>query len=91
MAHRVAQVQHRPAAAVALVGGDDLELGARAGEDHVAELGRIELLERPHPLPQLPAGDQGRLHHLDEARRQLLRPAGVPSVAVSAITALGRW
>ena len=32
----------------------------------------IERLERPHPLPELAAGEQAGLQHLDEAGRELL-------------------
>ena len=70
--HGVPQVEHGPPAGVPLVGRDDLELGASAGEDHVAERGWGELLQRPDSLPQPSAGDQGRLQHLGEPARQLL-------------------
>ena len=91
VADRVAEVEHGAQAAVALVGGDDLALVAGAGEDEVVELGGVERLERAGPLPELAAGQQAGLQQLDEARRELLRAAGVASVAVSAITAAGRW
>ena len=63
-------------AGVALVGGDDLALVAGAGEDELGELLGVEPLERAHPLPELAAGQQAGLEHLDEAGRQLLRRQG---------------
>ena len=91
VADRVAEVERLAQARVALVGGDDLALVAGAGEDDVVERGRVERLDRPHPLPERAAGQQAGLQRLDEAGGQLLGAAGVASVSVSAITAAGRW
>ena len=49
---RVAEVERLAAAGVALVGGDDRELGPRAGEDHARRARRVERVDRPHPLPE---------------------------------------
>ena len=56
-------------ARVALVRGDDGELGARAREHER----RVEPVAAPHALPQRPAGDQRGLDHLGPARGELLR------------------
>ena len=69
VADRVAEVEYLAAAAVTLVGGDDLELRARALEDHVL-VGRAA---RGHPLPERAARDQRRLHDLGVAGRELPR------------------
>ena len=90
MADGVAEVEHRAAAGVALVGGDDLELRPRAGEDDLVELVGVERADRAHALPERAAGDQRRLEHLDEARRELAGGQRA-SVAGSASTAAGRW
>ena len=89
MANRVAEVEDLPPATVALVRGDDLALVAGAGEDDVVERGRVEGLDRPHPLPERAAGEQTGLQRLDEPGGELAR-GSVASVAVSAITAAGR-
>ena len=47
MADRVPEVQHLAAPRVALVGGDDRELGARAREDRAL----VHLVARPRPAP----------------------------------------
>ena len=91
VADRVTQVEHRAAPGVALVGGDDLELGPRAGEDHVAELcrgrgGRSSRTRSHSSPPAIRAG----LHDLDEPRRQLLPRKAWPASRVSASTAAGR-
>ena len=69
--HRVAQVQHLAAAAVALVLGHHARASCAAQPDH-----HVEVHGSPpcaHARPERPAGDQGGLHHLDVARGQLLR------------------
>ena len=64
----MAEVEHLAQAGVALVLGDDPQLGPRAGGDHPPVVGRRP---RAHALPQLAAGDQRRLDDLGVARRQL--------------------
>ena len=64
----VAEVQHLPAAGVALVLGDHRELRPQAAEDHVG----VRVAALPHPRPQRSTGDQRRLHDLGVAGRELL-------------------
>ena len=86
MADRVAEVQDLPAPRVALVGGDDRELRARAGEDRLL----VHLAAGRHALPQRPAGDQRRLQHLDPAGGEL-GAGSVASVSGSTSTPAGWW
>ena len=66
---RVAEVQHLPPPAVALVLRDDRELRARAVEDHVV----VDGLAGADAVPQRPAGDQRRLDDLGVPGGELLR------------------
>ena len=67
VADGVPEVQHLPAPGVALVRGDDRELRAHAVEDRAL----VHLAAGRDPLPQLPAGDQRGLQHLDPAGGEL--------------------
>ena len=69
MADRVPEVEHLTAASVALVFGYDSQLRARTGEDRALVKRRV----CGDALPQLAAGDQGGLQHLDIAGRKLRR------------------
>jgi hypothetical protein len=76
MADGVAEVEHLPAAAVALVARDDAELGARAREDEVGvDLG----MAGADALPQRAAGDQRRLDDLRPSPRRSPRRAAWPA------------
>ena len=70
----VAEVEHLAQAAVALVGGDDAQLGPRAGGD---DLRRGRVGAGADALPQAAPGDQRRLDHLGVAGGELgARQAG---------------
>ena len=66
---RVPEIQDLAHPGVALVLGDDPQLGPRAGADDPVEVGWAP---RANLLPQVSAGDQGGLQHLRVSGRHLL-------------------
>ena len=86
----VAEVEHRAAPGVALVGGDDLELRPRAREDELVEIAGIEVVDGADALPEAPPAIRPVLSTSTNPAASSAR-GSVASASGSASTAAGRW